>query len=299
MRTKLLVFLGCALMVGGAFAFGWYGYVQLQLFRVQREASRLLENQKKALTTQSPPRVLVNIPLRSGELLGRIEIPRLHISVMVLEGTSPEVLRVAAGHIQGTALPGIGGNTGIAAHRDTFFRPLRAVQPQDRILLTTSYGTFRYIVDTVKIVNPTDVQVLAPTSEPGLTLVTCYPFTYAGAAPRRFIVHAQSEAGRSCGQAGNSRMDAAGKLESVYSIDALRALSRPPKVLMFEVLIMLTRTFADPRLDLHAGRADRRQFCLNFIRDAAGCRFFGKCLPLLSTFHHRWPRSQVRTCTRL
>ena len=100
---------------------------------------------------------------------------------------------MAAGHIEGTALPGTGGNIGIAAHRDTFFRPLRAVRPQDEIRMTTTYGTFRYVVNAVEIVNPTDVQVLDPTNDPGLTLVTCYPFTYLGAAPKRFVVHAREQ----------------------------------------------------------------------------------------------------------
>jgi sortase A len=110
---------------------------------------------------------------------------------MVLEGASPSILRVAAGHVDGTALPGIAGNVGIAAHRDTFFRPLRDVRPQDGIVVTTSYGTFRYVVERVEIVDPGDVKVLHGTADPQLTLVTCYPFTYIGSAPKRFIVHAR------------------------------------------------------------------------------------------------------------
>jgi sortase A len=115
------------------------------------------------------------------------------MSVMIFEGTAPKVLRVAAGHIGGTALPGRAGNIGIAAHRDTLFKPLKDIQHQDKIVLTTSYGTFRYVVDEVEIVDPTDVQVLHATDGPELTLVTCYPFTYLGAAPKRFVVHARQE----------------------------------------------------------------------------------------------------------
>jgi sortase A len=116
------------------------------------------------------------------------------MSDVVLEGTIPRVLRVAAGHIRGTALPGAAGNIGIAAHRDTLFRPLRNIRRMDEIVVTTSYGTFRYVVDKVEIVDPSDVQVLDRTSDPELTLVTCYPFTYIGPAPKRFIVHARREA---------------------------------------------------------------------------------------------------------
>lgn len=194
MRKKLLISFGCALMAGGALAVSWYTYLQMEMFRVQRAQIRLLDNQERQNPhDRSIPHVVIFTP-RSGDLIGRIEIPRLHMSDLVLEGTNPKVLRVAAGHIRGTALPGETGNVGIAAHRDTFFRPLRNVRLQDEVVVTTSYGRFRYIVDKLDIVDPSDVQVLHPTSDPELTLVTCYPFTYIGPAPKRFIVHAKREA---------------------------------------------------------------------------------------------------------
>jgi sortase A len=195
MRKKLLVYLGYVLIAAGALALAWYGHLRLEMLRVQRTASRLLDDQKQRNTepfhNRSLPHALVIVPSRSGEPVGRIEIPRLRLSVMILQGTSPNILRVAAGHIDGTALPGTAGNIGIAAHRDTFFRPLREVRPQDGIVLTTSYGTFRYVVEGVEVVDPGDVQVLHRTADPELTLVTCYPFTYLGSAPKRFVVHAR------------------------------------------------------------------------------------------------------------
>ena len=195
MRKKLLVYFGCALLAGGALAFGCYGYLQWNMFRAQREASRLLDDQKKRNAevqhAQPLPRTLVIVPPRPGQPIGRIEIPRLHLSVMVLEGTAPEILRAAAGHIHGTALPGTTGNVGVAAHRDTFFRPLRELRQNDEIVMTTSYGTFRYVVNAIEIVDPSDVQVLQRTPDPQMTLVTCYPFSYVGPAPKRFIVHAR------------------------------------------------------------------------------------------------------------
>jgi len=184
-------------MAGGALALGVYGYLQLEMLRVQRAAGRILDEQKtrhaESIHTRSVPHAVVIVPPRPEEPIGRIEIPRLSVSMMVLEGTGTKTLRVAAGHIPGTALPGAAGNVGIAAHRDTFFRPLRHVRPKDTIVLTTSYGRFRYIVDAVEIVGPTDVQVLHRTSNPELTLVTCYPFFYVGSAPKRFVVHARQQ----------------------------------------------------------------------------------------------------------
>jgi sortase A len=195
---KLLLYFGCVLIVGGALALAWYGYLQLDMLRVQRAASRVINEQKKqnveSLHMPSIPQALVLLPPRPGEPLGRIEVPRLRLTAMVLEGTAPKTLRVAAGHIGGTALPGAKGNVGIAAHRDTLFRPLRGIRPKDDIVLTTSYGTFRYLVNSVEIVDPSDIQVLHPTTDPELTLVTCYPFTYIGSAPKRFIVHARQQA---------------------------------------------------------------------------------------------------------
>src|SRR5258705_371366 len=99
-------------------------------------------------------------------------------------------LELADGYIPGTALPGEGGNVGLAGHRDTFFRKLRDINPDDEIRITTQEGVFRYYVQRTSIVQPTDVWVLDGTSYPALTLVTCYPFNYIGSASQRFIVRA-------------------------------------------------------------------------------------------------------------
>jgi LPXTG-site transpeptidase (sortase) family protein len=80
---------------------------------------------------------------------------------------------------------------GISAHRDSFFRPLRNIRRDDIITLTTLSGEYRYRVVSTKIVRPSDVTVLAPGSIDSLTLVTCYPFYFVGAAPDRFIVRAE------------------------------------------------------------------------------------------------------------
>lgn len=128
--------------------------------------------------------------------MGRIEIPRLGISAVVRAGSDARTLQLAVGHIPGTALPGETGNVGLAAHRDTFFRRLKDIRPDDIVRVVTPEGTFEYRVQRTNVVNPEDVWVLDPTEQPVLTLVTCYPFTYVGSAPQRFIVRAQLEPGR-------------------------------------------------------------------------------------------------------
>jgi len=127
----------------------------------------------------------------AGALVGRIEIPRIGLKTMIVEGVSQRTLAVAVGHIPGTALPGEAGNVALAAHRDTFFRGLRAVHTGDEILLTTLGGLFVYRVKSFEVVGPQDTGVLADSGKPSLTLVTCYPFHYVGPAPDRFIVHAE------------------------------------------------------------------------------------------------------------
>jgi sortase A len=132
-------------------------------------------------------------PVREGDVLGRIDIPRIGVSVAVLQGTTWRTLRLGVGHIKGTALPGEPGNIGIAGHRDTYFRALKDIRKDDEIQLKTSAGIVRYEVDWIQITSPRNVNVLAPTTESSLTLVTCYPFYYIGAAPERFIVHAHKQ----------------------------------------------------------------------------------------------------------
>lgn len=134
------------------------------------------------------PSVLPALPL--GALVGRLEIPKLDISVMVLEGDSADVLREAVGHLPTSALPGGPGNVVIAGHRDTFFRALRNIQKDDEITVTTTQGIYHYQVESTEKVEPDDMQVLKPSQGPTLTLITCYPFYTIGPAPERFIVRA-------------------------------------------------------------------------------------------------------------
>ena len=128
------------------------------------------------------------IAVAEGMPVANLEIPRLNLSVVVLEGVGDNILEVGAGHVPQTSLPGKSGNVGIAAHRDTFFRPLRNIQRNHVVRVTTTAGVFDYAVEWTRVVKPTDVEVLNPTEKPSLTLITCYPFHYVGSAPDRFIV---------------------------------------------------------------------------------------------------------------
>ncbi len=122
--------------------------------------------------------------------LAVIRIDRVHVLAPVLEGTDDLTLNRGVGHISGTALFGENGNIGIAGHRDGFFRGLKNIRVGDRIDLEEPDRIETYVVERLEIVAPDNVSVLRSSRKPALTLVTCYPFYYIGAAPRRFIVHA-------------------------------------------------------------------------------------------------------------
>lgn len=120
-----------------------------------------------------------------------LRIPALDVEAEILGDTTTRSLDLGVGHIAGTARPGEAGNVGLAGHRDGYFRRLKDVRPGQRIHLVTREGRWDYEVERVRIVEPSQVEVLAPTGHPALTLVTCYPFYFLGNAPQRFIVSAR------------------------------------------------------------------------------------------------------------
>jgi sortase A len=176
---------------------GYYGFVAADAWifekRENLDLQRLLDHQASAHSTPFGPAGLAPGPpaITASGLIGRIEITRLGLSAILIEGISTKTLRRAVGHIPGTPLPGEPGNVGISGHRDTFFRPLRNIRRSDVITLTTLRGEYRYRVLSTKVVGPRDVAVLNPSRNEILTLVTCYPFYFVGPAPDRFIVRAE------------------------------------------------------------------------------------------------------------
>lgn len=184
--SKLLRWSRNVLLIAGTGLLGYCGYVLADTWIYQRQAGELLDRVHSKAA--SVPRAGTD---STNQLLGRMEIPRLGVSVIIAEGTDEATLRRAGGHIAGTAFPGQQGNVGIAGHRDTLFRPLRNIRRNDVITLTTLAGEYRYRVMSTDIVNPTDVSVLESDGDEVLTLVTCYPFYFVGPAPDRFIVRAK------------------------------------------------------------------------------------------------------------
>lgn len=158
--SKRVVFAGAVSMLGYclfAAADAWHF-----LSEQRAKLDNLLQHPPATIDPENPAAV-------SGSLIGRIDIPRLGLSAIVIEGVDHITLRHAVGHIPGTALPGQHGNVGISGHRDTYFRPLRNIQPNDIITLTTVLGKYRYGVVSTKVVSPYDVAVLGSSGNESVT----------------------------------------------------------------------------------------------------------------------------------
>jgi sortase A len=177
------------LLLIGLVSLGYFTYVVVESRLYQALENRELD----AILASAPPLATPTLrpPPVPGSVIGRIEIPRLGVSAIIRAGSDARTLRLAVGHIPGTAVPGELGNIGLAGHRDTFFRRLRDIRVDDEIRIVTTEDTFAFRVEQTSVVTPRDIWVLDATPTPMLTLVTCYPFTYVGSAPNRFIVRAE------------------------------------------------------------------------------------------------------------
>ena len=184
-RTNVFIVRGAAYVffTFGIVALAYAGYVVADAYRYQAYEKSRFEN----VSRSEGPR-----PVAEGGVIGEIDVPRLGLETMVVQGDSPRILRRAVGHLPGTPLPWESGNVALAGHRDGFFRPLRNIRPGDAITLKTINGDFQYEVESTEVVAASDVHVLDAASGRVLTLVTCFPFYYVGSAPDRFVVRARA-----------------------------------------------------------------------------------------------------------
>jgi len=214
---KIAIFFSYTLMLIGALALVYAGYVVNDARRYQHSAARAFETLREARagtpsvpSSTLPPSSAADVSieqipraaaiaavkdtpatLASSEVIGRLEVPRIGLSVMLAEGDSNAVLRRAVGHLSHTPLPGDTGNSVFAGHRDTFFRPLRNIRVGDVITIETINSSYDYRVEWFRVMPPDNVSVLAPSELNELTLITCFPFNFVGPAPDRFVVRAR------------------------------------------------------------------------------------------------------------
>ena len=177
------------LLATGLIALGYAAYVVADAYTYQATERKRFE-QATNDAAEVPASNAVTA-LLEGEVIGEIQIRRLGLTAVVAQGESAATLQRAVGHLSDTALPGELGNVVLAGHRDTFFRPLKGVRPGDAITLKTQEGDFEYLVESSAVVRPSNIEVLEPSGGRTLTLITCFPFSYVGSAPDRFIVRAR------------------------------------------------------------------------------------------------------------
>jgi len=178
----------------GAAAVAYAGGTAVYAEIAHRHRSSTFDTARAATTAIGAPERTAD--LREGDTMGRLEIPRLGISVMILHGTEDATLTLGAGHVPATSSPGGDGNVVLAAHRDTFFRKLEGIRAGDHIRIVTVGHTYEYVVESTETVDPEDTRVMESRARQELTLITCFPFDFVGSAPKRFIVHASPLGGR-------------------------------------------------------------------------------------------------------
>jgi sortase A len=202
LAANLLIFAGIASILVFAWALldgAYYQYTQKVQFEAQ--VADVDPGMAKEISVPGPRpqsntryRLLPGLPkfpARDPLLIGKLEVPRIGLSVMVREGVDDATLRRAAGHLPSTALPGEPGNLVILGHRDTFFRGLRELEQGDAVTVSTTRGHFTYQIESIQVVEPDSIDLAAPASEAVATFITCFPFKYVGPAPQRLVARAR------------------------------------------------------------------------------------------------------------
>jgi sortase A len=140
---------------------------------------------------------LANIPIPTPgpEQAIRIQIPALNVDAPIVQGDGWEQLKKGVGQHIGTANPGDSGNMVLSAHNDIFgeiFRDLDQLKNGDQVIIHTNQRSYTYVVSGNKTVEPTQVEVMEATSQPKLTLISCYPYLVDD---QRIVVSARLQSG--------------------------------------------------------------------------------------------------------
>lgn len=129
-----------------------------------------------------------------GEAVGILQIPRLNADLPIVEGTDPDDLEKGVGHYKGSYYPDENGQIVLSGHRDTVFRKAGELEIGDSLEIVLPYGNFEYEITETKIVESDDLSIITLQNETEeLLLTTCYPFSYVGNAPQRYIIYAKKK----------------------------------------------------------------------------------------------------------
>jgi sortase A len=186
--------LSLLLIISGICLFGYGGYQWFQTERAQntslKEAQALLNN-KNSIAPAETEKTVQSFAPGMGDTVGILSIPKLASDLPIVEGTDEDDLEKGVGHYKGTAYPEQGNQIVLSGHRDTVFRRMGELELGDVMTVQLPYGEYAYKIVNTEIVKANDRTVISPTApDEILTVTTCYPFSYIGNAPDRYIITA-------------------------------------------------------------------------------------------------------------
>lgn len=142
------------------------------------------------VTAANAVKLLYPVRPVEGDNIGSLTIPSLRLKFPIIEGTNENDLKKGVGHFAQSVLPGEDNNSVLSGHRDTVFWQLGTLKIGNQLIVQTSAGTFTYVISHIRIVQKDNKTVIVPTDHAVLTVTTCYPFIFIGAAPDRYILTA-------------------------------------------------------------------------------------------------------------
>lgn len=186
--SYLLIIVGVFFLAFGGYQ--WFSSMNAQN-KATAEAQALIEERDPpSKQGMDPVDSATDFRPSEGETAGMLHIPRLDADLPIVEGTDEDDLAKGVGHYRGTAYPLQNDQIVLSGHRDTTFRRMGELELGDILTLQVEYGDFDYEITETKIVDADDRTIIVPYDEEVLTLTTCYPFTFVGHAPERYIIYA-------------------------------------------------------------------------------------------------------------
>jgi len=198
MKKKLILLIVSVAFISGGIWFSSTSIYQLtkgylmfkfgteKTFTQKKETVQAKESTKEV--EESSDQTLYDVRPKVGEQMGELRIPKLDAALPIYHGTNEDELEKGVGHFADSMLPGEKDNSVLSGHRDTVFRKLGEVGKGDLLVVETTAGTFTYKVRKVRIVDKDDRSVIVSMPRATLTVSTCYPFTFVGAAPERYVL---------------------------------------------------------------------------------------------------------------
>ncbi|NLP51904.1 class D sortase [Bacillus sp. RO1] len=184
----MVMVIGAALFVGSGLLY-WQGVSAVE-DRV--DLSERLEKKERQVSGGEPDMTKTQaVSLAAGEEIGEVYFPDLEASIPVFHGVSEAELVKGVGHVPGTLLPGNGGNIVLSGHRDTVFRRLGELEVGDKVMFGFDGGWYTYKIGRIRVVDKNDTSVVVARPREVLTITTCYPFTFIGRAPERYVLEAE------------------------------------------------------------------------------------------------------------